>query len=138
MRKKAKLSKKDKWIIAIAIIISISVAVTAVIYTTKVIYTSIYSFGNFLYYHKPQGEFMYGVESPNGEYTVNAYLCNGGATVAYAVRGEVVNNETGEKRNIYWDYRIKTAEIEWINNDVVSINGHVLNIHTDSYDYRYD
>ena len=36
MRKKAKLSKKDKWIIAIAIIISISVAVTAVIYTTKV------------------------------------------------------------------------------------------------------
>ena len=53
MRKKAKLSKKDKWIIAIAIIISISVAVTAVIYTTKVIYTSIYSFGNFLYYHKP-------------------------------------------------------------------------------------
>lgn len=128
MRKKAKLSKKDKWIIAIALVISILAILSAIMY----------AFGYFFYFGRPHGEFMYGVESPNGEYTVNAYLCNGGATVAYAVRGEVVNNETGKKRNIYWDYKIKTAEIEWINNDVVSINGHVLNIHTDSYDYRYD
>ena len=128
MRKKAKLSKKDKWIIAIALVISISAILSAIMY----------AFGYFFYFGRPHGEFMYEVESPNGEYTVNAYLCNGGATVAYAVRGEVVNNETGKKRNIYWDYKIKTAEIEWINNDVVSINGHVLNIHTDSYDYRYD
>ena len=133
MRKKAKLSKKDKWIIAIAIIISIS----AIIFMAIIVFGS----DNIVLVNPlglPKGEFMYGVESPNGEYTVNAYLCNGGATVAYAVRGEVVNNETGKKRNIYWDYKIKTAEIEWINNDVVSINGHVLNIHTDSYDYRYD
>lgn len=128
MRKKAKLSKKDKWIIAIALVISILAILSAIMY----------AFGYFFYFGRPHGEFMYEVESPNGEYTVNAYLCNGGATVAYAVRGEVVNNETGKKRNIYWDYKIKTAEIEWINNDVVSINGHVLNIHTDSYDYRYD
>ena len=128
MRKKAKLSKKDKWIIAIALVISILAILSAIMY----------AFGYFFYFGRPHGEFMYEVESPNGEYTENAYLCNGGATVAYAVRGEVVNNETGKKRNIYWDYKIKTAEIEWINNDVVSINGHVLNIHTDSYDYRYD
>ena len=128
MRKKAKLSKKDKWIIAIALVISILAILSAIMY----------AFGYFFYFGRPHGEFMYEVESPNGEYTVNAYLCNGGATVAYAVRGEVVNNETGKKRNIYWDYKIKTAEIEWINNDVVSINGHVLKIHTDSYDYRYD
>ncbi len=133
MRKKAKLSKKDKWIIAIALVISIS----AIIFMAIIVFGS----DNIVLVNPlglPQGEFMCGVESPNGEYTVNAYLCNGGATVAYAVRGEVVNNETGKKRNIYWDYKIKTAEIEWINNDVVSINGHVLNIHTDSYDYRYD
>ena len=133
MRKKAKLSKKDKWIIAIALVISIS----AIIFMAIIVFGS----DNIVLVNPlglPQGEFMCGVESPNGEYTVNAYLCNGGATVAYAVRGEVVNNETGKKRNIYWDYKLKTAEIEWINNDVVSINGHVLNIHTDSYDYRYD
>ena len=133
MRKKAKLSKKDKWIIAIALVISIS----AIIFMAIIVFGS----DNIVLVNPlglPQGEFMCGVESPNGEYTVNAYVCNGGATVAYAVRGEVVNNETGKKRNIYWDYKIKTAEIEWINNDVVSINGHVLNIHTDSYDYRYD
>ena len=133
MRKKAKLSKKDKWIIAIALVISIS----AIIFMAIIVFGS----DNIVLVNPlglPHGEFMYEVESPNGEYTVNAYLCNGGATVAYAVRGEVVNNETGKKRNIYWDYKIKTAEIEWINNDVVSINGHVLNIHTDSYDYRYD
>ena len=36
--------------------------------------------------------------SLNSEYTFNAYLSNGGATVDYAVIGEIVNNKTKEKK----------------------------------------
>ena len=31
----------------------------------------------------PEGEFITEAESPNGEYTIKAYLTNGGATTSY-------------------------------------------------------
>ena len=86
----------------------------------------------------PEGEYLETVDSPNGEYQINSYLANGGATVDYAVRCEVVNVKTKEKRNLYWDYHCEEADIEWIDNDNVKINGKELNIHTDYYDWRED
>ena len=38
----------------------------------------------------PEGEFLTEAKSPNGEYTVIAYVSRSGATVADAVRGEVI------------------------------------------------
>jgi hypothetical protein len=39
-------------------------------------------------------------------------------------------------KNIYWGYPEKEAIVRWITNDVVIINGKVLNIFKDIYDFR--
>ena len=84
----------------------------------------------------PKGEFIRSEESPNGDYRLNLYLSNGGATVDYAIRGEAEIIKTGKKRNIYWEYPCKEAEVEWEDNETVVINGKRLNILTDKYDWR--
>ena len=60
----------------------------------------------------PEGELMASHTSPNGECAVNTYLCNGGATVDFAVRGEVVYHD-GRKKNIYWQYHEQEANVFW-------------------------
>ena len=78
------------------------------------------------------------VVSPDGKYTVSAYLNNGGATTDYAVLCSVRNNETEKKKNIYWNYHCTEAKIEWNDEDTVIINGVELNVDKDTYDYRND
>lgn len=84
----------------------------------------------------PEGKLLRTVDSPNGTYTVNAYLCSGNATTDFSIRGEVVINTTGEMRNIYWQYRCNDVEISWIDDSTVEINSVKLNVLTDSYDWR--
>ena len=87
----------------------------------------------------PKGEFLTEETSPDGKYTLKAYVTNGGATTSYAVRGELVFNENQKKtKNIYWNYREETAEITWKDNDTVVINGHTLNVPNDKFDFRHD
>jgi hypothetical protein len=38
-------------------------------------------------YKLPEGEYLNSTTSPNSNYTINFYLCNGGATTDYAIRG---------------------------------------------------
>ena len=78
------------------------------------------------------------VSSPNGTYTITAYLNNGGATTAYAVLCSVKNNHTGREKNIYWQYRCTKADIIWLDENTVQINGVELNVKRDTYDYRHD
>lgn len=81
------------------------------------------------------GERIVESTSPNGTYTITAYLYNGGATVDYAVL--CVLNKKGKEKNIYWNYHCNSAEIEWIDDDTVIINGIRLeNVEKDTYDYR--
>ena len=82
----------------------------------------------------PKGELIYTSESPSGEYIVNIYLTNGGATTDYAVRGELV--EGSKKKNIYWQYHEDSADVSWIGEYEVNINGVVLDVRHDVYDYR--
>jgi hypothetical protein len=85
----------------------------------------------------PDGEFLTEAKSPTGEYTVKAYVSMSGATVADAVRGEVVyHQKKNRKKNIYWGYRKSTAEIVWIDDHTVSINGIELDVRKDVYDFR--
>ncbi len=86
----------------------------------------------------PTGELLSSYESSTGEHTVNIYLCDGGATVDYAIRGEVVTNETGIRKNIYWNYHESAASVKWIDDETVTINDHTLNIHDEVYDFRWD
>lgn len=78
------------------------------------------------------------VSSPNGTYTVTAYLNNGGATTGYAVLCSVKNNSAGKEKNIYWQYRCTEADIVWLDEQTVQINGVELNVKKDTYDYRHD
>ncbi len=76
------------------------------------------------------------VLSPSNEYTVTAYLNSGGATTGWSVLGSVTYNETGKTKNIYWKYECEEADIYWVDEKTVSINGEKLNVSTDIYDYR--
>ena len=84
----------------------------------------------------PEGELMETICSPDGTYTINSFLVSGNATVAFCVRCEVIDNTSGEKRNIFWEYRCESADIEWFDNTTVKINGKQLNVISDSYDWR--
>ena len=81
-------------------------------------------------------EYLNESTSPNGTYTVTAYLNNGGATTSYAVLGTLKNNKNGKSKNIYWQYRCEKAEMEWLNDDTIKINGIELNVKSEIYDYR--
>ncbi|WP_040210905.1 DUF5412 family protein [Clostridium polynesiense] len=85
----------------------------------------------------PEGEYITESTSPKGTYTVKTYLCNGGATVSYAVRGElIVNSQSSKPKNIYWDYKIGRAEISWEDDDTAIINGHKIDLPKGKYDWR--
>lgn len=81
-------------------------------------------------------EILQEVSSPNGKYTVIAYLNNGSATSDFSVLGEVRDNETGKERNIYWKYHCSDAEIVWKDDKTIVVNGVELDVLEDSYDWR--
>ena len=83
-------------------------------------------------------EILQEVSSPNGTYTVTAYLNNGGATTDYAVLCSVKTNGSHKEKNIYWQYRCEGASIVWVDEHTVRINGVELNVNKDTYDYRHD
>ncbi|WP_226037701.1 DUF5412 domain-containing protein [Aquibacillus saliphilus] len=85
----------------------------------------------------PTGRFLTEEISPDGKYTIKAYVANSGATTSYSIRGELVFNERNNKtKNVYWNYRENTANIKWVDNDTVRINGHELNLPNDKFDFR--
>lgn len=49
----------------------------------------------------PKGDFLVEESSPDGKFTLKAYVTNGGATTSYAVRGELVFNKKMGKPKIY-------------------------------------
>lgn len=85
----------------------------------------------------PTGEFLTEETSPDGSYTLRAYVTNGGATTSYAVRGELVmNHKKNKTKNIYWNYREETAYISWVDDDTVIINGYSLDVPNEKFDFR--
>lgn len=84
----------------------------------------------------PTGDYLTEATSPDGTYTLKAYVANGGATTSYSVRGELVFNNSNKAKNIYWNYSEATANIEWEDNDTVVINDHILNVPIDTFDFR--
>jgi hypothetical protein len=81
-------------------------------------------------------EYLAQSTSPNGTYSVTAYLNNGGATTSYAVLGTLRNNKTGKTKNIYWQYRCEKAEMKWLDDETIKINDIELNVKNEIYDYR--
>lgn len=85
----------------------------------------------------PKGELLLQVHSPSETYSIKAYRTNGGATTAYAIRGELnFNNSRKKPKNIYWNYREDQAVIEWVDEDTVIINGIELDVPNEKFDFR--
>lgn len=85
----------------------------------------------------PKGDLISEKQSPNGTYTVKAYITSGGATTSFAIRGELNYNKVKKSpKNIYWNYREDKAIIEWVDDNTVIINGHKLNMPDEKFDYR--
>lgn len=71
--------------------------------------------------------------SPEGGYTLSAYLNKGNATTDHGVLVQCRHNANGRTRNIYWQYHCYTAEIRWINEHTALINGQQLDVRNDTY-----
>lgn len=85
----------------------------------------------------PAGELISEVQSPGGTYTLKSYRTDGGATTSYAIRGELnFNTENKKPDNIYWEYRVENATVEWVDDDTVIINGFQLDVPDEKYDFR--
>jgi hypothetical protein len=118
---------KRKKMISVIVTISIFIAIGLL----GIINTLFYSMTRL-----PKGDYLSESTSSNGTYTIKSYLCNGGATVDYAVRGELITNTKNNKvKNIYWDYKINKSDITWEDDDTVIINGHKINLPNDIYDW---
>ncbi len=109
-------------------------AIVFIIMFATIIFFSIY-WAFFSMARLPKGEFLLESKSPNNNYTIKAYLVNGGATTSYAIRAELIRNNRNPK-NIYWNYREENAVIKWLSDDVIEINGHILSLPNDKYDFR--
>ncbi|MFP7296899.1 DUF5412 family protein [Neobacillus niacini] len=84
-------------------------------------------------------KFISKAPSPNGDYTIKAYVNNGGATTDFAVLGVLYfNKESRKPKNIYWNDHEDTAKIKWENENTVVINGHKLSIPNEIYDFRIE
>ena len=67
------------------------------------------------------------VQSPDGNYTIDFYLYDAGATGTFGIRGEI-NGPLWLKKRIYHEQRIEQVEVQWKNNYTVSINNRILNL----------
>lgn len=79
--------------------------------------------------------------SPQGTYTVNMYVVSA-ALSSDSIRGEVVTNKTGRKKNIYYEGEKYIPEpvrpgcpVVWESDSVAVINGERLDVRKDKYDY---
>ncbi|QJA08626.1 DUF5412 domain-containing protein [Romboutsia sp. CE17] len=118
--------KKRKQYIIICVIIAI--VVIGIVYSIKWSFSDIQRING--------QEYITESTSPDGKYTVTAYLNNGGATTDYAVLATLKNNKNGKTKNIYWQYHCEEADIEWLSDDTIKINEVELNVKNEIYDYR--
>lgn len=84
----------------------------------------------------PKGDFLFSSMSPGGQYTLKLYLVDGGRTLGKGIRGELVDIETNEAKNIYWVVGEENALVGWASDTVVSVNGHTVDVAQYVYDWR--
>lgn len=79
--------------------------------------------------------FLMHSESPDGEYVLEAYRTEPGATVDFSIRVYMLNEN--EKIKVYDAYHEYDIELYWINNSTVSINGKILDLmQGEKYNWR--
>ncbi len=71
--------------------------------------------------------------SPDEAHTVIVYLESGPAFSPFIVSAKVKGDGIFGKRAVYSQDNIKNADVEWLNERTVEINGVVLDIYNDHY-----
>ena len=66
-------------------------------------------------------------ESPNKTYTMDFYYFDAGAMGTFGIRGQL-DGPLGFKKHIYYERHATEAKVEWVDNHIVKINGHQLNL----------
>ncbi|MFC5604421.1 DUF5412 family protein [Sporosarcina koreensis] len=66
-------------------------------------------------------------QSPDSKITIDFYTLNGGAATSMSVEG-IVNGPLWFKKRIYYEDPMHKVDVEWINNHIVTINNHTLNL----------
>ena len=79
--------------------------------------------------------FITSSQSPDGEYILEAYRTEPGATVDFSIK---VYEVTGNTKTLIYDaYHESDVQIFWVNNTIVSINGKELDLSCEeTYDWR--
>ena len=120
--------KNRVWLIVLSSVAAVALLVAAAVLAVNYFFSSMDRL--------PTGDRIGSYPSPTSEYTLNVYLCNGGATVDYSIRGELVTAATGARKNIYWSYHEDAASVRWQDDATVVINGRTLHVPDDVYDFR--
>ena len=118
-----------KSILIIVVILLISVAIISVlIYLSPVLFITMSQ-------AESQEVFLLSSQSPDGKYTLEAYRKEPGATIDFSIKVYLIKDKN--KKLLYNAYHEYDAEIIWIDNETVSINGKALNLYAgDTYDWR--
>ncbi|MFN2744256.1 MULTISPECIES: DUF5412 family protein [Bacillus] len=110
----------------------LAVILAAGIPISYIVYTHFYSMN-----HLPKGEWIESSTSPNQKYKLDIYRVKKiGAANGYSIRAEVTTVSTGKRRNLYWGKQEYEANVKWKDRRHVSINNKVLDVRTDTYDWR--
>ena len=82
-----------------------------------------------------QETFLLSSQSPDGKYILEAYKTEPGATVDYSIKVYLMSDE--KKELIYNAYHEYQVDIIWFDNEMVSINGRLLDLSIgEKYDWR--
>lgn len=94
----------------------------------------IYLFALYMIFIKPDKVLLFNTASPSGTYELEVIRVEPGTTVDFSI---VVYLKKGMfKKKIYDAYHEYDATVKWIEEDIVEINGRVLNVNSDVYDWR--
>lgn len=70
--------------------------------------------------------------SPDQRYKIDFYYFDAGAMGTFGVRGEL-DGPFGFKKHMYYERHATEAQIEWLNDYTISINGNELNLKNGEY-----
>lgn len=98
---------------------TISILFTSLILLFFALKIIVYSFGG--------TEHLVKSYSPDMGYTLDFYAFDAGAMGSFGIRGEL-DGPLGFKKQFYYERHAENANIQWLTDEIVIINGHKLNL----------
>jgi len=108
-------------------------AIKALALTGLIVILMSYGLQQLSYSINPFLQLQESVNSPSGAYAIEIYLSDAGATTSYAIIGVRVNKKTRWRKKIYTENHQADANVYWLSDKAVVINGIKLNIFKDKY-----